>query len=127
MDSLVANPDISLLQAIAFCFEKQEIFDGWAQRLCPFPTEQDASVTFTVWIEELTRWKGPPLSDAMHTSRRAAWPDLRIKLAGRGIGVWIKVGSVHRWWSAPATWEGDPCAEVYDWEDNVSNGAPHAP
>ena len=81
---------ITLVQAIAFCCEKNEVFEGWGHRFCPFESEQTARTTFDGWVQELTRWKGPPVSiEEIGETRRAEW----------------------------SIWKRHPCDDVVTWKD----------
>lgn len=108
---------ITLVQAIAFCSEKDEVFDGWGLRYCPFDSEEAARTTFEAWVQEVKGWKGPPSSieDAVET-RRAEWREIRIKQRGLGIGLWLAAGDVWEIWASDI-WKLHPCDGVFSWED----------
>jgi len=44
--------------------------------------------------------------------RLAAWPDLEIRQAGRGILIRARAPRFDRWWHERATWEGDPMGSI---------------
>ena len=108
---------ITLVQAIAFCCEKNEVLEGWGHRFCPFESEQTARTTFDGWVQELTRWKGPPVSiEEIGETRRAVWSDIRLKQRSLGIGIWVTVGDVWKIWSSDI-WKRHPCDDVVTWKD----------
>lgn len=112
----MTGADLTLTQAIACCFEKNEMLDGFVFRWCPMPYVPTAEAKFGEWVEEATRWKGSPQSDRGEGWQRAWWPDLRIKQAGRGLSVWLKATPAYFWWGRGENWDGDPCAGVYSWD-----------
>lgn len=66
----------------------------------------EARAAFEAWTVEVTTWKGPPLLlvEGSSDSVRVAWSDLRIKVAGTGIGLWIDGDhDVEKWWRTRAS------------------------
>ena len=109
--------DTSLLTVIADAFEKNELMKGWFWRQLPLPDAAWAERKYEEFLEEITRWKGPPLlAERTSSRRRAAWGDIRIQQVGRGVMVWLRDGRVRDWWHDAATWAGDPMSAAWDWE-----------
>ena len=106
---------ITALQAVALCFEKSEMLDGWAYRWCPMPSEAVAAQKFDEWVAQFTGMLGQPALDRPGGARRAEWPALRIKQAGRGIVLWVGAVEVYRWWEQPGIRDGGPLDEAFDW------------
>ena len=115
------HPPFSLAQVIAFCFDNRpESVESWGIRFCPFLTPMEAHAAFEAWALEATVWKGPPLlrSENSSGSRRVAWSDLRIKLAGTGIVVWIDgEREVEKWWRTPEIFNQFPWEETHVWDE----------
>ena len=115
------HPPFSLAQVIAFCFDNRpESVGSWGIRFCPFLTPMEAHAAFEAWALEATVWKGPPLlrSENSSGSRRVAWSDLRIKLAGTGIVVWIDgEREVEKWWRTPEIFNQFPWEETHVWDE----------
>jgi hypothetical protein len=113
----------TLLDILIDGFEKNESFGGFYRRELPMPDEGAAVRKFRALVEEAGRWKGTPVrlqEDAMR--RLAAWPDLEIRQAGRGVMVLARVSGFGAWWHDEQTWDGDPMDAVYVWllEDRAS-------
>ncbi len=115
MSSALTPSPVNLLQALAMCFEKDELLDGWVYRYCPLPSEDVASRTFEEWLAQLALLKGAPERSQVGKGKRAEWRDLRVKQEGRGIVFWMAGVEVWRWWQDPATWEGERLDAVFDW------------
>ena len=112
------HPPFSLVQVIAFSFE--ESVGSWGLRFCPFLTPMEAHAAFEAWTLEATVWKGPPLlrSENSSGSRRVAWSDLRIKLAGTGIVLWIDgERDAETWWRNPFIFNDFPWEELRSWDE----------
>jgi hypothetical protein len=45
----------------------------------------------------------------------AAWPDLEVRRAGRGIVVRARAPWFSEWWHDRETWNGDPMDPVHAW------------
>lgn len=110
----------TLLDVLIDGFEKNEILGGFHWRVLPLPDEATARERFDAFLDEARRWKGEP--DHMDADpqrdgarRHAAWPDLEIRQAGRGVMVLAGRTDFHRWWNDATTWAGNPLAELYDW------------
>jgi hypothetical protein len=96
-------------------FEKNEVFGGFHQRTLPMPDEDAARRKFVAFSDEARRWKGEPARVQDDSGRRiAAWPDLEILQAGRGIMVRVRA-PWFSWWHDRSTWEGDPMGPIFDW------------
>jgi hypothetical protein len=108
--------DMTLLDILIDGFEKNEVLDGFHWRKLPMPDETSAVRKVTALIEEARRWKGVPSRvDETGPRRIAAWPDLEIRQAGRGILIRIRPPWPHEWWHADDTWEGEPLAAIHAW------------
>lgn len=106
----------SLLDVLIDGFEKNEILDGFHWRDLPMPDEEAAGRRFGSLLEEARRWKGAPTRESEQPGRRlAAWDDLEIRQAGRGIMVRARAPWFHQWWHAESTWQGDPMAPIFAW------------
>ena len=109
--------ETTLLAVLVDCFEKNEVIDGCFHRWLPLGDPQTADRKFREFRDELARWKGSPRAeDAGLGWQRADWGDIRIKQGGRGIMVWVARTGVRDWWHAEETWDGDPLADVWDWD-----------
>jgi len=116
---MTARPeDTTLTALIADGFEKNECFGGWYPRQLPLRDEGAAALKYDAFRAELVRWKGSPLLDEEPSSgrRRAAWADIRIQQAGRGIMVWLRDGHVGEWWNDAEAWKDDPMQAARVWE-----------
>jgi len=112
----ISQEEASLLDILIDGFEKNEILDGFHWRNLPMADESVAIRKFASLLEEARRWKGHPTrlhEDAMR--RIAAWPDLEIRQAGRGVMVRARAPWFDTWWHERGTWEGDPMGPIYDW------------
>jgi hypothetical protein len=108
--------DITLLDLLIDGFEKNEVLHGWHWRDAPMRDERLAVQKFGALVEEAQKWKGPPAQSNESSGRRlAAWYDLEIRQAGRGIMVRAKAPRVSRWWHDRQTWEGDPMGPIFEW------------
>jgi hypothetical protein len=108
--------EATLLDVLIDGFEKNEILGGFHWRTLPMPDEDAALRKFTALCEEAQRWKGsPPRVEEQPGRRLAAWPDLEIRLAGRGLLVRARAPWFSEWWHEEATWQGDPLGPIYDW------------
>lgn len=107
--------DATLLDVLIDGFEKNETFGGFHWRDLPMPDEGSAIRKFTTLTDEARRWKGPPTREQDDGVRRiAAWPDLEIRQAGRGIMVRARAPWFD-WWHERTTWEGDPMGPIFEW------------
>lgn len=106
----------TLLDILIDGFEKNEVFGGFHRRELPMPDESAAARKFHALAEEAQCWKGPPERMQRDGMRRiAAWPDLEIRQAGRGVMVLARAPRFNAWWDNEQTWEDDPMGEVRAW------------
>jgi hypothetical protein len=106
----------TLLDILIDGFEKNESFGGFYRRELPMPDEGAAVRKFHALAEEARRWKGAPVQLQEDTVRQlAAWPDLEIRQAGRGVMVLARTPGFGAWWHDEETWDGDPMDAVYAW------------
>lgn len=118
MRSTSSQEDATLLDVLIDGFEKNEIFDGFHWRQLPMPDEDAAIRKFGALVDEARRWKGAPARLEEAAARRvAAWPDLEIRQAGRGVMVRARAPWFDGWWHERKTWEGDPMGAIRDWLD----------
>jgi hypothetical protein len=111
-----SRDQITLLDVLIDGFEKNEVLDGFHTRVLPCADEQQAIAKFGAFVGEATRWLGPPARTLESDGRRlAAWPEVEIRQAGRGILVRVWSAWFRDWWHDEATWAGDPLDAVYDW------------
>lgn len=105
----------TLIDVLIDGFEKNEVMDGFHWRDLPTPDEDAARQKFEAFCEEAERWKGQPTRAHADNGRRiAAWPDLEIRQAGRGVMVRVRAPRFE-WWYTKRTWEGDPMDRIYEW------------
>jgi hypothetical protein len=108
--------DATLLDILVDGFEKNEIMRGFHWRDLPLPDESAAARKFGALAAEASRWKGTPSRSEERAGRRlAAWDDLEIRQAGRGVMVRARAAGFDGWWHAPSTWDGDPMGAIFDW------------
>lgn len=108
--------DATLLDILVDGFEKNELFDGFHWRQLPMSDERAAARKFSSLTDEAQRWKGLPIRVEETLGRRlAAWPDLEIRLAGRGLMVRARMPGFADWWHDERTWQGDPMGPIYNW------------
>jgi hypothetical protein len=108
--------DATLLDVLIDGFEKNELIDGFHWRQLPMPNEHAALRKFSSLTSEAQQWKGPPSRVEEAPGRRlAAWPDLEIRLAGRGLMVRSRMPRFSDWWHDKETWQGDPMGPIFDW------------
>jgi hypothetical protein len=113
-----SREDATLLDILIDGFEKNEIWGGFHVRNLPMPDEAAAIRKFGALVDEATRWKGPPERLQEEPRRRlAAWPDLDIRQAGRGVMVGARAPWFDSWWHQKQTWEGDPMGAIRAWLD----------
>jgi hypothetical protein len=111
-----SQEDITLIDVLIAGFEKNEVLDGFHWRDLPMPDEDAARRKFLAFGEEVQRWKGAPLRTQDGNGRRiAAWADLEIRQAGRGVMVRVRAPWFSSWWHEKRTWEGDPMDPIYNW------------
>ena len=80
------------------------------------PDEDAAVRTFASLVDEARRWKGRPDRLQEGDARRmAAWPDLEIRQAGRGLLLRVRAPRFEAWWHDPRTWADDPMGSVRSW------------
>lgn len=112
----IPHRDATLLDVLVDGFEKNESLDGFHWRSLPMPDEETAARKLTEWADEVTRWRGPPTRSVTSGPRRiAAWPDLELRQAGRGLMVRARAPNFGAWWNAPDTWRSDPMSELHAW------------
>jgi hypothetical protein len=117
--------DATLLDVLIDGFEKNELLEGFYWRQLPMPDERAAARKFDALTDEARRWKGPPTRVDEQPGRRLnAWPDLEIRLAGRGLLLRARMPQFNDWWSDERTWHGDPMTPAFDWiaEDRRDEG-----
>jgi hypothetical protein len=108
--------DATLLDVLVDGFEKNETLDGFHWRRLPMPDESAAARKFHSLTDEARRWKGPPSRVDDQPGRKLnAWPDLEIRLAGRGWVLRARMAHFNDWWDDDRTWQGDPLAPAFDW------------
>jgi hypothetical protein len=106
----------TLLDILIDGFEKNEILRGFHWRELPMPDAAAAERKFAALVEEAGRWKGAPSRVEDRPGRRlAAWTDLEVRQAGRGIMLRVKAPEFGRWWHESATWEASPMGPLFDW------------
>jgi len=110
------SDDATLLDVLIDGFEENELLDGFHWRQLPMSDERAAVRKFSALTEEARQWKGSPTRVEETAGRRlAAWPDLEIRLAGRGLVVRARMPRFADWWHDERTWQGDPMGSVVDW------------
>lgn len=108
--------DASLLDILVDGFEKNDVLDGFHDRILPLPDEVSAIAKFADLLDELARWKGEPLRIEDDGTRRAViWTDIELIQVERGIMVRVRAPRFASWWVSPDTWRGDPLGALYDW------------
>jgi len=108
--------DATLLDVLIDGFEKNELLDGFHCRQLPMSDEPAALRKFSSLTDEARQWKGSPTRVEETTGRRlVAWPDLEIRLVGRGLMVRARMPRFADWWHDERTWQGDPMGPVFDW------------
>lgn len=108
--------DATLLDVLVDGFEKNEILADFHWRTLPMPDEASAARKFAALCDEARRWKGAPSERRVEPPRRlAAWADLEIRQAGRGIMVRARAPWFTSWREQRATWSDDPMGPIYDW------------
>lgn len=106
----------TLLDVLIDGFEKNEILDGFHWRDLPMPDEDAAVRKFFAFVEEARLWKGEPSRTQEQPRRRlAAWGDLEIRQAGRGVMVRARAPWFNEWWNSRETWQNDPMGELREW------------
>jgi hypothetical protein len=116
MKHKTTQEDATLLDVLIDGFEKNEIFDGFHWRDLPMPDDEAAARKFASLLEEARHWKGQPSRMQDGPVRRlAAWPDLEIRQAGRGVRVFARAPWFDTWWHDKRTWSGDPMGPIRDW------------
>ncbi len=113
---MTTRQDATLIDVLIDGFEKNEILGGFHLRYLPLADESDAIRKFRALVDEARRWKGVPTRQVVGDDRRlAAWPDLEIRQAARGVVVRVRAPRFESWWQESGTWAGDPMAAVHDW------------
>jgi len=93
-----------------------EVLGGFHWRDLPMVDEDAARTKFAALSEEARRWKGEPSRAYDNGERRmAAWADLELRQAGRGIMVRVRAPRFDRWWHDEATWDDAPMRAISDW------------
>lgn len=111
-----SREDATLLDVLVDGFEKNELIEGFFWRQLPMSDEAAAVRKFVSLSDEARRWRGAPTRvDERHGRRLAVWPDLEIRLAGRGVLVRVRAPLFEDWWHDERTWHGDPMGPVFDW------------
>lgn len=104
----------TLLDVLIDGFEKNEILYGFHWRELPMPDEAAAIERFDAFVDEARHWKGEPRRAGDERRRLAAWDDLEIRQADRGVMVRVRA-PWFSWWHEPATWSDDPMGAIRDW------------
>ena len=111
-----SQAEATLIDVLIDGFEKNEVLGGFHWRNLPMLDVRAAVGKFEALCEEAHRWKGAPIDEIEEPDRRlAAWRDLEILQAGRGVMVRVAAPSFDGWWNASETWSGDPMAAAYAW------------
>ena len=109
--------DTTLLELLIDGFEKNEVLGGFHMRTLPLPDEATAAGKFAEFIDEVRRWKGEPATGISTPERQlAAWSDMEIRQAGRGVMVRVRQPRFE-WWHLAASWADHPMQQIYDWID----------
>jgi len=109
--------DTTLLELLIDGFEKNEVLGGFHMRTLPLPDEATAARKFADFLEEARRWKGEPGTRSSTSERQlAAWSDMEIRQAGRGVMVRVRPPRFE-WWNQAATWTDDPMQQIEFWID----------
>jgi len=117
--------DATLLDVLIDGFEQNEVMGGFHWRDLPLSDEAAALRKFELLASEGRRWKGSPSIEHDSKGRRVVgWPDLEIRLAGRGIMVRARAPCFTDWWHDRATWDGDPMGPIFEWleEERSASG-----
>jgi hypothetical protein len=111
--------EATLLDVLIDGFEKNEVLDGFHERVLPLGDEQLAKARFAALLEEVIRWKGSPMRrDEQAEWQLAAWSDLELLQAGSALAIRIRAPRFSAWWHEPATWRGDPMQRASEaWEE----------
>ena len=111
--------EVTLLDLLIDGFEKNEMFDGFHERLLPMPDVEAAKGRFVAFAQEAVRWKGSPVRAREQAAwQLLAWPDLELLQAGRVVAVRAKAPRFSDWWNDLATWQGDPMHDVFSaWDE----------
>lgn len=109
----------TLLDVLIDGFEKNEMLDGFHERVLPLPDEHLAKARFAAFSEEGVRWKGSPIRrDERAGWQLVAWADLELLQAGRAIAIRIRAPRFSNWWNERDTWRGDPMQRATEaWEE----------
>lgn len=111
------NENLSLLEALTQCFEKDEMLDGYHLRTAPFRTEEIARERFEIWRRQIELWLGSPDGEDNDGDwQRVWWPQLRMKRSQRGIALWIRSGRVERWWHDADLWQAPGLGGLWKWD-----------
>ena len=110
--------DLTLLEFIGWCFERNELIKGKLLRSCVYRTpkqaEQQADTLFRQGYALLGSPKDCTTVKGIH---RVSWPTLQILLRGRAVLIAIPLRQrAYRAWELPAkTWEraGDDLSALY--------------
>jgi hypothetical protein len=95
----MVRSDPSLIDLLIDGFEKNEVLEGFHSRVLPMPDELSAKAKFESLVAEAERWKGSAhRTEGADGRRLAAWSDMDIRQAGRGILLRVKAPRFERWW-----------------------------
>jgi hypothetical protein len=108
--------DVTLIDVLIDGFEKNEILGGFHWRDLPMPDESSAARKFAALTAQAQRLQGPPTRLEERDGRRvAAWSDLEIRQAGRGVMVRARAPWFSNWWHDAETWKGNPMGPIFAW------------
>lgn len=119
--------DATLLDVLIDGFEKNEMLEGFHERVLPLRDEQMARARFIAFSEEVLRWKGHPIRRAEQAGwQLTAWADLELLQAGRAIAIRIRAPRFSAWWHEPDTWRGEAMQRLFEaWEQaDAAAGSP---
>jgi hypothetical protein len=102
----MADKTFSLLEFAAFCFEKNEVMDGWSPRWTPYRDPELAREQYARLIKEATSLLGEPSREIKYG---VCWPGhLSIQVEGSAVMVCVaasKGGAYWVWGDSDPDWE----------------------
>lgn len=113
---IVADRTYSLLELIAFCFEKNEILFGGSLRHCPYETPVLAHAQYERLVREAMQYFAPDAPSAMPFGLH--WPG-RLAIVHKGCAVMVFIAARRdgpAWkWSSDPDWTRVEASD--DWRD----------